>query len=265
MINALVILLLSLNSQAQMKSTLYKKKEVAFEKPKSTLIPAKVSSSKVITTSRSGNLPSYYSTKRSYNSEVNPVLLPNKAQSIVNTQLFPGELLTADITESLIAFADTKAPIRAKITSGKLKGSIIIGEATLEKNSKRILITFNRLRSIQNNTMWQLSAQALDYKGILGIEGEYVSGEQKYFGAEFLASAAAGYADSTVEREQTALGAYVEKPGVDTHTKKALASALSKTAERFSEKLKQAPEYSVLVGTFNINILVLDQPKLITD
>lgn len=261
MMSLITLLFFNFQTQAQMKSSLYKKKEIPAATSQNRKIEAPIKSNgpKALI----GNLPGYHLNKRRYNSEVNPVLLPQKNQSIANSQILLGEVVKADILESLIAFADSKAPIRAKISSGKLKGSIILGEATLEKNSKRILITFNRLRTFQNSTIWQLNAQALDSDGILGIEGEYISGEAKYFGAEFLAAAAAGYADATVIRETTALGGYVEKPGADTYTKKALASALSKTTDRFSEKFKSAPEYSVLKGPFEIQVVLIEQPKLL--
>lgn len=258
-----LIILVSKMAFAQMKSSLYKKPEA---------VPTVENSKKSLTTTISkmkhaakievGNLPNYYLKRNQYVSEVNPIILPSKAQMISNNQLLSGEVVRADIQESLIAFSESKAPIRAIITSGKLKGSILIGEATLEKNSKRILIQFNKLRTVSINNLWTVSAQALDYKGILGIEGDYVSGEEKYFGAEFLAAAAAGFTDATVERTPTPLGGTIEKPGTDTYSKKALASALSKTAERFSEKVKASPEYSVLQGPFEIQVLILDQPKL---
>ena len=107
-----------------------------------------------------------------------------------------------------------------------------------------------------------LAASALDEKGILGIEGKLISGEEKYFAAEFLAAAASGYADSTIQRDQNLQGNYVEKPGTDTYAKKALTSALSKTADRFGEKLKSVPEYAVLEGPFDIQVLITEEPKL---
>ena len=42
-----------------------------------------------------------------------------------------------------------------------------MGEATLEKNSKRILIDFKKLTTISSNQTWNLQASALNEKGIL--------------------------------------------------------------------------------------------------
>ncbi len=209
-----------------------------------------------------GNLPAYFMMGTSISMEESPVILPTQKQSIRNPDILIGDVIKAEITESLIAFSESKAPIRAIVRQGKLKGSVLLGEATLEKNSKRILIEFKKVTAIHSNQTWSLQASALDEKGILGIEGKLISGEEKYFAAEFLAAAAAGFADSTIERNQNQQGNYVEKPGTDTYAKKALTSALSKTADRFGEKLKSVPEYSVLEGPFDIQVLITEEPKL---
>jgi hypothetical protein len=171
--------------------------------------------------------------------------------------------IRAEIPESLIAFPEGKAPVRARVTSGELKGSVFLGEATLEKNSKRILIEFKKYRLARGMEDYQLNASVLDLKAILGIEGEYNSQEPKFFVAEFLAAGATGYADASIQRSQNVLGNYVEAPTADTVGKKALTAALSKTTERFAEKMKSAHEYSVLEGPIEIQILITEQPKQI--
>lgn len=135
-------------------------------------------------------------------------------------------------------------------------------EASLERNSKRILIEFKKFRDPQARDTYSISASAMDYKGVLGLKGSVVSNEETYFAAEFLAAGAAGYADSTIQRDQNVYGNSVENRSSDTFAKKALVVGLSKTAERFSEKLKQAPEYSVLEGPIQIQILIQEQPTI---
>lgn len=46
----------------------------------------------------------------------------------------------------------------------------------------------------------------MDQDGILGLEGEYHSGENKFFAAELEAAAAAGFADASVNRPTNAFG-----------------------------------------------------------
>lgn len=260
----LLILFSPLVTNAQLRSNLYLKPTVQEEKVEvqKTLEPKKKKQT-IVAPVQSGNLPSYFQNRQLGQMDESPIVLPTNRHSISNKDLSLGEVISAEIKESLIAFSEAKAPIRAVIRSGSLKNAVLVGEATLEKNSKRILISFNRLRSGNSNQIWQLSANALDNKGIVGIEGKLISGEEKYFAAEFLASAVAGYTDATVQRDQNAFGGYNEKPGTDTFSKKALSSALSKTADRFADKLKSAPEFSLLEGPFDIQVLITEQPKLI--
>lgn len=210
----------------------------------------------------SGNLPVEYTHRVKVNSlSENPILVPSQKAGLHFSQLQPGDVIEATILESAIAFSESKAPIRALIKSGPLKKSILLGEASLERNSKRILITFSKFRRPSEDTVYQVSASGLDKDGVLGVEGELHSGEATYFGAEFLAAGAAGYADSTVDRSQNALGNYVEAPTFSNATKKALASALTRTADRFSEKLKMVPEYAVLKGPIDIKVIITDEIK----
>lgn len=264
---AIIILLfvIPVLALAQMRSNLYQKPQVASEakEVEKTLVPKAKKKKVQSTQAAQGNLPSYYVGRTINQVEESPIVLPTNRQSILNGNLLLGEVVIAEIKESLIAFAEAKAPIRAVIRSGKLKDAVLVGDATLEKNSKRILISFNKLRSGNTNQSWQMVGNVLDQKGILGIEGKLISGEEKYFAAEFLAAAAAGYTDATVQRDQNAFGGYTEKPGADTFSKKALSSALSKTADRFADKLKSVPEFSLLEGPIEIQVLITEQPKLI--
>lgn len=264
----ILILLIHTQVHAQIRSTLYKKPETEPNEvtQKSNLNPIKTVTSqkrKVIPTTQLGNLPSYYIGRGHFNVENSPIILPAQKQNIKSNDLLSGEVIVAEVKESLIAFNDAKAPVRAIIKSGKLKDSILIGEATLEKNSKRILIDFKKLRTGFGNQNYEITGYALDKKGILGLEGNLISGEDKYFAAEFLSAAAAGVADASIDRNQNVYGNYVEKPTTDTLAKKALVGALSTTTNHFSEKLKKAPEYSILEGTFEIQILITEQPTLI--
>jgi len=258
--------LLILNASAQGRSNLYSKPEPKIEK--------KEEIEKSVTTSKNktkhnisnvvGNLDSEILVQNSsYVAEGNVVIVPSSIRGIPFSGLRIGEVVRATVTESLIAFPEGKAPIRARISQGDLKGGIFLGDATLEKNSKRILIEFKKFRPDRGQEDYQLTASVLDSKGILGIEGNYISNEPKYFAAEFLAAGAAGYADASIQRSQNALGNFIEAPTADTVGKKALSSALSKTTERFADKIKSAPEYSVLEGPIEVQILITEQPKLI--
>ena len=159
-----------------------------------------------------GNLPSYYASRglEFARFSENPILLPSNKRKPLHKAFPPGSVVEAEILESIVAFPESKVPVRAVIRKGPMKDTVFLGEATLEKNSKRILVEFKKLRDGKKADVFQTTANALDSKGLLGIEGEYHSGEAKYFGAEFLAAAAAGYADASVDRSQNPLGQVLE-------------------------------------------------------
>lgn len=257
----LLVLLLSSITFAQNRTSIFRKSiEPNVESSKPAEKTKKSKGSKV-SVKIVGNLPSEYAAiGNGFSIEESPIVVPTNRVGLKYNAVKVGDLIQATIQESVFAFQDSKSPVRALITSGDLKGSILIGEANLEKNSKRILINFKRFRDPVQKDIFEVQASAMDEKGILGLVGNLVSNEGKYFAAEVIAAGAAGYADSTINRNQNILGSTIEIPSEDTFAKKALTSALSKTADRFSEKLKQAPEYSILQGPVQIQILVLDQP-----
>lgn len=264
----LFILLLPILSLAQTRQSLFKKPEAPAEVLGNRLaIEKKVKVKKPNATSVArGNLPVELMVSISSNSiEENPVILPSNKTNIKYRQIKAGDLLSATIEESAFAFLDSKTPIRVMITTGRLKGSILLGEASLEKNSKRITIDLKKFKSPQSDELFSIQASVMDYKGILGLEGKLVSNEDKFFLAEILAAGTAGYADATISRDQNAFGNQVEARNEDTFAKKAIVSALSKTADRYAEKIKQSPEFSILEGPIQVQVLVIDQPKLINE
>ena len=254
----IVLLSILFSTQVFARESLYSEKPVEVAPPKTERAVQKPKTKAQVTQAvPSGNLDTEILGKRSgYAADGAHVIVPTGKVSKTYPGLLLGEVFEAVIEESLFAFPDSNAPVRARVLSGKLRGGLFVGTATLEKNSKRILIDFSSFVPRSKKDLYQVSAQGLDARGILGVEGEYKSSEAKFFTAEFLAAAAASYADASIERSQNVLGNYVEAPGVDTMGKKALSGALSKSAERFAEKVRQAPAYSVLQGPVTIRVLV---------
>ncbi|MBC7429999.1 MAG: hypothetical protein H7336_15400 [Bacteriovorax sp.] len=249
---------------AENRTSLFKKEEPVLlpVKSKKLTASATITAPENVNSATQGNLPAEYRSNFTVSIEESPIVVPSGKTGVRFRELKVGDLANATIQESVFAFQDSKAPVRALITTGALRGAVFIGEASLEKNSKRILIEFKKFRDPLSKDTYALNASAMDYKGILGIKGTVISNEELFFAAEFLAAGSAGYADSMISREQNAYGNTVENKTSDTLAKKALVAGLSKTADRFSEKLKQAPEYAVLEGPIQIQILILDQPTL---
>lgn len=152
--------------------------------------------------------------------------------------------------------------MRAKVKLNNNSEAILLGEASLERNTKRIYIEFKKLRRLNDNQVWSIQASALDLKGFNGIEGKLYSNEDKYFIAQFLSAGAAGFSDASINRTQNAFGNNIEDRSLVTLGKKALTSALSKTTDLFYEKLKSAPEYSLLDGPIKIQVVLIEEGKL---
>lgn len=191
----------------------------------------------------------------------NPIVLPSQPVARSIDTLLPGTIERASIRTSVQAFGNSKVPVQAKVIDRNGKDILLLGNASLEPNSKRITIEFEKAIVSGTDEVFELKAHALDMSGTLGLKGDYVSGEAKYFAAELLASAAAGFADASISRSTNVLGNQTEERSLDTSGKKAIGSALSRTADRFSEKVRAAPEYSILEGPTTIQVLIIDQPR----
>lgn len=203
-----------------------------------------------------GNLDSEILVSSRYRVEDSSEIIPKERIGLKFKGLRVGEVLTAEITEEVTVYPESKTPVRAVVTAGRLKDALLVGEATLEKNSKKVLINFKQFRLAKGEELYQLAGYSL-------IEGEYHSNEKKFFLAEFLSAAAAGVADASINRSQNVLGNYVEEPSLDTTGKRALGAALNKSAERLAEKQRSAPEFTVIEGMTEISILITDQPSAI--
>ena len=244
-----------------------------FTAPTPTPTPVQTKPSKVqplpppdsLNIQKSATLPiEYFRNKDRISIEESPIITPAAPQKLTYAKIKVTDVVQAEIQESLFAFYDSKVPVRAIIKSKDLRDCILLGEATLEKNSKRILINFKKVRTA-NNELYVLAAVGLDSQGILGIEGKLISNEGKFFTAEMITALAEGYLDSTIERKENILGNSTEENTTDTHAKKAAGRALSKTGEFFADKLKSNPEYSILTGPISIQVLITEEAKKSND
>lgn len=165
-----------------------------------------------------------------------------KSLGLKHPKLRPGMSLVVELAGSVVAFKDSKSPVVAKVLSRDFKGLVILGEASLEKNSKKIEIKLDRIVDQKENTVFAFNGYSL-------VEGEYHTNENKMFLGEFLSAAAAGFVDASILRDQSLLGPYVERPSLETASKKAGASALGKMSERFRERVSVSPEFATLKPT----------------
>ena len=207
------------------------------------------------------NLPGYYAgVDRSAVEASEKVVFVPKSHDPTLKGLKSGDVVWAVVEQEITASPEVPTPIRAIAMSGPFKGAYFVGEATLDRELKRVLLSFSKLRLKNNDSVYAVKAAGLSPRGSIGLEGEYVSQTGKFFVAELASAAAAGFVDSTINRGQTALGSYVQEPSLMNAGKTAAVSALSKTTDRMANAVRQAPEFTHLQGYHEIQIMIQDSP-----
>ncbi len=170
-----------------------------------------------------------------------------------------GDIFQAVVEQKIKASPSVPTPVRATVLSGRLKGGFFVGEATLDRELKRILFSFNKVRS-QDGKVYQVKAAGLSPQGSIGIEGYYNSQAGTYFLGELASVTAAGVLDSTINRNQTSFGTFTQEPSLANASKAGAVTALSRTADRMAEGARQAPEYTEAEGYQEIQVIVQDEP-----
>lgn len=207
------------------------------------------------------NLPHYYQgVDRSEFEASEKVVYVAKSPVLHLKGIKPGDVVRAVVEQEIVASPSVPTPVRAIAVSGVFLGAIFSGEAILDRELKRILFNFTRLRIKDRSEVYSLKAAGLSQSGSIGLEGEYVSQTGKFFIDELASAVAAGLVDSTINRNQTALGSYVQEPSLANAGKVAAVTALSKTTERMAENVRNAPEYTKTPGYQEIQIIIQDDP-----
>lgn len=203
----------------------------------------------------SGNLPVYFGSPSE--SEIrSKIVLSTETKQEKLMSVRAGDTVKIEIPHSIIAFTDEKAPVVGIVKSGPLSGAKLFGRSSLEKNSKRIFIEFERA-SFSGST-YELKGSAITDTGTQGFIGEYHSRESEYFAGDFISSFVAAYFDAQVPRTTNAFGQIQDDRSVDSALKKGIAAGAMSSAERFREKLKKTPEFSEIVGPIRAQILIFE-------
>ncbi len=208
----------------------------------------------------SGNLPTHYDgIDRSEMKSSDQVVFVPKNASVKLPGVTSGDLFYAVVESRVKASPSLPTPIRALVQSGQMKGGVFIGEATLERELKRVKFDFTKVRAASGQ-VYNVKATGTALDGSVGLEGEYHTESGKFFLAEMASAAAAGYLDSTINRSQNTLGTYQQEPSLSNSTKNGAVTALSRSADRFAEATRQAPEYTVTEGYQLIKVFVEEDP-----
>jgi len=206
------------------------------------------------------NLPPYYAgvNRRQFLASQASVFVPPSAPPKLQS-IEIGDILEAHLEQSIKASPSTPTPIRALITSAKASGAYVIGTATLDRELKRVLLKFTKLR-LRSGQVYSLIATGLSANGQIGMEGDYHSETGLFLVAEFAAATATGIADASVNRQQNALGNWTQEPSMGNHLKQGAVSALSNTTKRLSETAASAPEWTLTQANQEIKIIIEEVP-----
>jgi hypothetical protein len=171
-----------------------------------------------------------------------------------------GDMIQAVVEQSIKASPSVPTPIRAMMVSGPYRGSFALGKATLDRELKRILFEFVKLRRPDSDSVYSMKAEGLSPSGQIGLEGAYESQSGKFFVGELLSGAVAGFADATTQRSQNSLGNYVQEPSLANAGKQGTVTALSRSADRFAEQARSAPEFTETAAYQQIQIIIEEDP-----
>ena len=208
-----------------------------------------------------GNLPAYYNgARRAASGDAAVVIVPEKNLGAFLPGLRAGDILLAEVEQSVKASPSVPTPIRARVTAGRFHGAFVLGVATLDKELKRILLEFTKIRIPGTSATYNFRGTGLALSGQVGLEGDHHTQEGTYFAAELGSAAAAGYVDATTTRSQSVMGGYQTEPSASNAAKQGAVNALSKSAERFAERARTAPEYTEIEGGKSIQIILNENP-----
>jgi len=233
------------------------------DQPRIETVRLRKSSAKISSTSTDGslstNLPNYALTQKRSDfraSDQGIVVLKNKDKL---KGVSSGDVIHAIVNQEIIATSTLPTTVRALALNGRLKGSYFVGEAILDKALKRVLLEFKSI-NLSGGGIYSVEAEGQSLEGMRGVEGEYHTSEGLYFAGEMMAATSAGVLDSTIQRNQNVLGNYVQEPSLTNSAKTGAVTALAKTADRFAERGRQAPEYTVTKPDFEIRIILKSTP-----
>ena len=204
-----------------------------------------------------GNLPSYAVRTQAVTEFGTPTMIPKNEDFDSLVELRKGDSLKAVISQDLVAYPGSKAPVIARVLEGKFKGALLLGEASMDPTTKRANVNFNTIRPLKSKASYNFTGELMAFDGIRGLDGEYESSYWTYFWAETLTNTVAGIADAATQKTPTAMGPYVTTPGLSNQFNQGAAIGLSRTAERLGDRVKTAPEITTVKGPIIVQITVL--------
>lgn len=244
------------DSQMSSSKSLVNNSENVENKPKKQFQQKKIESQVHRTVKNNGNLPIYAMRTAPVEEYDNPTTIPKNTDFNSHIEVRPGDTLRAVISQNIVAYPGSKAPVTARILDGRFKGSLVLGEATMDETTKRVNILFKSIRPMKSKDSYTIAGVLLSEDGMQGLQGEYESNYWTYFWAETITNTVAGFADATTKKAQTIWGTSIAESGIDPATRQGIAHGLAKTADRLGDRVKNAPEMTTVHGPTIVQITI---------
>lgn len=177
------------------------------------------------------------------------------------SSLLRSSILKARISDSIIAYEGSKEPVRAVVTEGDHKGTVLFGNASMDKITKHAIVVFDTLILPDQNQTYRFVGTIKDQDGNSGLSGEVKTDFWKYFGTQAVLDTASAAADATTQRTANVSGTYNVVPGPDSTIRQGIAGGAAKTADRLSDRNQTIREYVQVIGPQYVRVMVLEQPE----
>lgn len=208
--------------------------------------------------SPSGNLDNSLLRSKIIDDIKTPTQIPKNNNFNKESNLLAGTVFKALIQNDIIAYVGSTSPIEAVILEGEYKGSLLLGNATMDMQTKRVSIAFSQIRKRNSQVSYSVSGLVRDKSGDLGLDATHESFYWNYFFAEAALNTASGFANATTERTKNRDGNYEITPSIDSSAKQGVAIGLAKAGDRISDRLKSAPEFVTAKSPFVVQVVILE-------
>jgi hypothetical protein len=183
------------------------------------------------------------------------IVKPQKGSIHNELDVFEGDTVEIEILENMIGYGDSVRSVRGQVISGPLRGYIVLGNVSMDKKTKELLVDFNKIRS-------RTGKKRHKFKAEMRLKGRHETNFWNYFWASVGANAIGGFAEGSKDREHTIVGSKaVVSP--ENMVKNSVARAGSAGANIFAEELKNYPEFTVVIGPVIENAIISEEPDSI--
>jgi len=200
---------------------------------------------------RSGNLPSYMSSKNSF---IDTVTIVNKKGFEFSSLFKTGKFYEISVLSDIYAYQGEKTEVLGVYSDG-IHQITVSGVASLNPSRDSVNVTFNSF--FATDKKYDFIARGLDPSKAKDLRAKYESNETGYFIGDMLSTTVAAYFDARVTRNTNQYGNQVEDTSVDSALKRGASAAFLESADRFKERSKNDKPYGFIAANTNLTMFVI--------